>query len=123
MTDKWLSQYTSCATMTAAELDELPFGAIQLDPNGVILQYNRFEAQLAGIRAGRARGKNFFTEIAPCTDVKEFHGRFTEGVARKQMHEKFRYYFPFKSNPTHVMVTLFYSHETDSAWVFIQPVK
>lgn len=69
----------SIEALNPAQLDSLPFGAIQLDHTGTILQYNDYESRLAGIDKAKAIGKNFFTEVAPCTDVKEFRGRFTEG--------------------------------------------
>jgi hypothetical protein len=33
-----------------------------------------------------ASSQNFFKDIAPCTAVQEFFGRFQSGVARKQLH-------------------------------------
>jgi len=68
------------------------------------------------------KAKHFFTEVAPYTNVKEFHGRFLAGVAKKVLHTKFRYHFSFKKNLRDVSVTLFYSDITDSIWVFIRPV-
>src|SRR5581483_2639197 len=111
----------SVGDIARADLDELPFGAIQLDRNGVILQFNNYESKLSGIAQSRAIGKQFFTDIAPCTNVKEFYGRFQEGVKNKKLHEKFRYHFAFKQNPRDVTVTLFYSDITDSIWVFVRP--
>jgi photoactive yellow protein len=108
--------------LSETELEQLPFGAIELDPNGIILRYNGFESKLSGIHKNRALGKHFFTELAPCTNVKEFYGRFQEGVARKRMHEKFRYHFSFKKDPIDVTITLFYSELTNSIWVFARPV-
>jgi photoactive yellow protein len=108
--------------LSEQELDGLPFGAIQLDANGKILKYNDYESKLAGIAKVQAIGKQFFTEVAPCTNVKEFHGRFLAGVAEKVLHAKFRYHFSFRKNPRDVSVTLFYSDITDSIWVFIRPV-
>jgi photoactive yellow protein len=104
------------------ELDNLPFGAIQLDTNGNVLKYNDFESRLAGLKKENVIGKNFFTEVAPCTNVKEFYGRFKNGVEKKMLHEKFRYHFAFKRNPIDVTVTLFYSDITRSIWVFVRPV-
>ena len=107
--------------LSEAELEQLPFGAIELDTAGIILRYNGFEAKLSGIARSRALGKHFFTELAPCTNVKEFYGRFQEGVARKRMQEKFRYHFSFKKNPVNVTITLFYNDRTASIWVFARP--
>jgi photoactive yellow protein len=107
--------------LSAADLDSLPFGAIQLDREGKILQYNDYESKLAGVEKSKAVGKNFFTELAPCTNVKEFQGKFKDGVAQEELHETFRYHFPFKQNPRDVVVTLFFSKMTETAWVFIRP--
>jgi photoactive yellow protein len=104
------------------EFDRLPFGAIELDADGRVLRYNGYESRLSGIKKDRAIGKHFFTELAPCTDVQEFYGRFQQGVARQSLHETFRYHFAFKRNPIDVTVTLFYSPLTKSIWVFVRPV-
>lgn len=107
--------------MPEEQLDALPFGAIQLDMDGKVLKYNDYESRLAGVQKTSAVGKNFFTEVAPCTNVKEFYGRFKAGVEKKSLHEKFRYHFSFKRNPLDVTVTLFYSDITRSVWVFVRP--
>lgn len=100
-------------------LDGLPFGVIQLAADGTILQYNRYEEDLAQRRASEVIGKNFFTEVAPCTDVREFSGRFHQGVAARELHATFAYVFAF-SPPKKVNVTLYFSRATNTCWVFIQ---
>ncbi len=115
--------YSKIEGMSAEELDALPQGAIQLDRDGKILQYNATESRLANMSKASVIGKNFFTEVAPCTDVKEFRGRFLEGVRRKEIHETFRYHFSFKVDPVDVSVTLFYSVRTDTVWVFIRRLE
>lgn len=107
--------------LSEEELEHLPFGAIQLDTTGRILRFNGFESKISGVAKAQAVGKMFFTEVAPCTNVKEFYGRFKEGVARKRLHEKFRYHYSFKRNPLDVTITLFYSDLTQSIWVFVRP--
>ena len=44
--------------MTAAELDHLPYGMIQLDSTGRILNYNAVESRLASLRQDQAIGKS-----------------------------------------------------------------
>jgi photoactive yellow protein len=105
---------------TEPELDKLPFGAIRLDKAGTILAFNQAEAELSGRRKETVLGKNFFTEVAPCTNVQEFAGRFREGVAVGRLHTVFPYVFDYKMDPRNVWVTLFYSNETDTAWVFVR---
>ncbi len=105
---------------TETELDRLPFGAIRLDREGKILAFNQAEADLSGRRKENVLGKNFFTEVAPCTNVQEFAGRFREGVAAGRLHTVFPYVFDYQMDPRNVWVTLFYSNETDTAWVFVR---
>jgi len=110
-------------SMTESELDQLPHGAIQLSTDGRVLKFNAYESQLANLKKESVIGKNFFKEVAPCTDVQEFYGRFRTGVAEKKLHENFRYHFAFKQNPRDVTVTLFYSGITETVWVFVKPLE
>jgi len=115
-----LEEAESVDRMSEAELQELPFGAIRLDRDGKVLSYNAAEAKLTGRDPKRVIGRNFFTQVAPCTNVQEFAGRFREGVEKKKMHVIFPYRFDFEMAPRDVTVTLFYSDQTDSAWVFVR---
>ncbi len=109
----------SADAMTPDELDRLPYGMIQLDATGRILKYNAVESRLASLDQQSQIGKHFFTEVAPCTKVQAFHGRFKEGVLREQLDVTFKYHFAFKQSPRDVTVRLFYSRRTRSVWVMI----
>lgn len=115
-----LQQLQEVDAMNPAELDALPFGAIRLDSTGKVLSYNSTEARLTGRDPKRVIGKNFFTQVAPCTNVQAFAGRFREGMAKKEMHIIFPYRFDFEMAPRDVTVTLFYSAQAGSAWVFVR---
>jgi photoactive yellow protein len=115
-----LKEIESVEKMQENDLDTLPFGAIRLDKDGKVLSYNAAEAKLTGRDPKRVIGRNFFTQVAPCTNVQAFAGRFREGVAQKKMHVIFPYRFDFEMAPRDVTVTLFYSEQTDSAWVFVR---
>ncbi len=106
--------------LSNSEIDALPFGAIQLDLSGTILKFNEYEANLSDRRAPDAIGLNFFTDVAPCTNVRDFHGRFAEGVKSGHLHVTFPYRFLFKPMARNVEVTLFYSDPTGTVWVFVQ---
>jgi len=110
-------------SMTENELDQLPHGAIQLSTDGKVLKFNAYESQLSNLKKESVIGKNFFKEVAPCTDVQEFYGRFREGVTGKNLHINFRYHFAFKQKPRDVTVTLFYSGITETVWVFVKPLE
>ena len=105
--------------LTMAELDHLPFGMIQLDASGRILKFNAVESRLAALDQRQQIGKHFFTEVAPCTKVQAFYGRFKEGVLQEHLDTTFSFHFAFKQNPRDVTVRLFYSRRTRSVWVMI----
>jgi photoactive yellow protein len=110
-------------SITEADLDSQPYGVIQLDSEGTVLRYNSYEANLAGLTKQKVVGKNFFKQIAPCTDVQEFCGRFQTGVAAGELHCTFRFHFSFKKNPRDVTVTLLYNKRDKTAWVLVQPFE
>ena len=81
--------------MAPEELDRLPYGMIQLDAGGRILKFNSVESRLAALPQRQQIGKHFFTEVAPCTKVQEFYGRFKEGVLREELDSSFQFHFAF----------------------------
>lgn len=107
-------------TLKTADIDALGFGAIKLDATGRILAYNAYESSLTGVKPDNAVGKNFFTEVAPCTNVREFAGAFHEGLQKKALSKIFRYTFDHNMAPTKVTVTLHYDAKGDAAWVFVR---
>jgi photoactive yellow protein len=77
-----------------AVLDALPFGVIRLDRGGHVIAYNRSESRLSGMRPARVMGRNFFTEVAPCTMVAAFRGRF-ERMMRSREPSRLAFTFLF----------------------------
>lgn len=72
---------TDLSRLSVADIDALPFGFIGLAPDGTIRKYNRYEADLARTDPQSVLGRNFFRDLAPCTQVKEFEGRFRDFAA------------------------------------------
>jgi photoactive yellow protein len=89
-----------------ATLDLLPYGIVVVDEEGVILYYNAREEEIAGRRREDVLGKNFFSEVAPCTQVQEFYGRFRETMHRAGLVADFHFNFPFPERPREVEITL-----------------
>lgn len=110
----------SLSDMKDDQLDELAFGAIQLDKNGNILQYNSAEGDITGRNPDDVKGKNFFTEVAPCTNTDEFFGKFKEGVEAGNLNALFEYVFDYKMMPTKVKVHMKKALSGDSYWVFVK---
>ncbi len=108
-------------SLDETELDGLPVGMIQLDRTGKVLKFNRTESDLARMQKSEALGKSFFDEVAPCTKVQEFHGRFLEGVESRTLHTVFNYEFKFRDGRRKdVVISMFYSQSTETVWVLVQ---
>lgn len=106
--------------MDSDELDELDFGAVKVDNDGVVQEYNRYESEMAGVAPEEAKGNNFFTEVAPCTNNKLFYGQFQEGVEEGQLDEEMDYTFTYKMDPTNVKIRLYHDQDSETNWVFVK---
>ncbi|HYH79299.1 MAG TPA: PAS domain-containing protein [Longimicrobium sp.] len=115
------SVFEQADVLSERELDALPLGMIQLSPDGTVLKFNQTESDLARMAKADAIGKSFFDEVAPCTKVQEFHGRFVEGVEKKNLHTVFDYVFKFRDGRRkNVVISMFYSPSTDTVWVCVE---
>lgn len=106
----------------SGEVDNLAFGAIELDDSGKILQYNAAEGAITGRDPKAVIGKNFFTHVAPCTKTPEFFGRFEEGVKSKNLNVMFEYTFDYNMKPTKVRVHMKRALSGASNWIFVKRV-
>jgi photoactive yellow protein len=105
-----------------AELDELAFGAIQLDRNGKILFFNVAEGEITGRNPEDVIGKNFFEEVAPCTKSPQFYGRFKEGVEKGELSTMFEYVYDYQMKPTKVKVHMKKAMADDTYWILVKRV-
>lgn len=88
------------------QLDELPFGAIVIDPDGTIRGYNEYETRLSHFERDAVLGKNFFRDVAPCTAVQAFEGRMRSFLKTSdRVSERFDYFFPFAHEAVTVEIT------------------
>ncbi len=90
--------------LSEPQLSTLPFGLIELNATGTVLRYNAAEQALSGREASRVIGRNFFTEVAPCTAVSDFQGRFAEFTQSDGAPVSFAFTFPFQRGPIDVHV-------------------
>jgi photoactive yellow protein len=104
--------FGTVAKISDSALEGLPYGMITLDSAGRVLTYNDTEARMSGVPVDRVLGKNFFEDVAPCTRVREFQGKFLEMVA----------------NPTQVRVQSFdfvfrFAHSEQQVSIMIVPAR
>jgi photoactive yellow protein len=81
------------AKMDDTQLNKLAFGAVEVDGKGTILKYNAAEGAITGRDPKAVIGKNFFKEVAPCTNRPEFKGVFDAGVKEGKFSKLFEYIF------------------------------
>ena len=105
---------------TREQLNSLDFGVVKVDDTGIIQIYNRYESELAGVAPSQAEGKNFFTQIAPCTNNSLFYGAFKKGMSAGSLNVLFPYTFNYKMHPTNVKVHLYRDQMSKTNWVFVK---
>jgi len=107
--------------LSDAELDALSFGVICLDEEGTILRYNLYESRLARLDRNQVIGRNFFHEVAPCTQTAAFKGRIGSFVARgsEVEVERFDFVFDFKFGSQSVVVELVRAATAPRFYLFV----
>ena len=111
------------AQLRNAEIDAQPFGIIRLDTRGVVLAYNAHEQRAAERSSKSVLARNFFTEVAPCTQVQEFYGRFLVGMSEGRLDVTFGFVFPCPGRERHVFITLFFQPADSSTWVITRDTR
>ena len=109
----------SLAQLTRTQADAQRFGVVQVTDEGVVKLYNRWESELAGVAVAAAEGRNFFTQVAPCTNNRLVLGKFKDGVAKGALDTEFNYTFTYKMKPTNVAIRLYRHAATGTNWVFV----
>ncbi len=94
--------------MTPEALDALPFGVVTLDGAGRIVGYNDTESRMAGLPRDAVVGRNFFTDVAPCSRVRDFEGRFRDFAAGRSRLalETFEFVFHFRAGAQRVVILI-----------------
>lgn len=108
--------------LTEGQLNDLAFGAIELDTDGRVLQYNEAEGQITGRDPQAMLGQHFFLEVAPCTQDSEFCGRFDEALKYGSINVIFEYVFDYQMAPTKVKVHMYKRREETSVWVLVKRI-
>ena len=101
-----------------ASLDALDFGVIRMKLDGLVVGYNAWESRAAGLSHARVVGKNFFTEVAPCTNNFMVASRFEECPI---LDEQLPYVFTLKMRPRKVELRLVKARESASQYILVRP--
>lgn len=108
--------------MSSKDINTLAFGAIQLDSLGKILTYNAAEGAITGRDPSTVIGKNFFKDVAPCTNTSKFKGVFDAGVKADNLNTMFEYVFDYNMSPTKVKIHMKKAISGGTYWIFVKRV-
>lgn len=109
--------------LSEEQLNQLPCGTIRVNADGVILFYSRSQAKLVNREPTAVLGRNFFSEVAPCTVVPEFYGRFRQGVLTGNLSTAFEFVFDFEMRPVQVRIQMRASNRAGEFWILIEPLR
>lgn len=73
-----LNLFATLISLSTVALDQLPFGVIGFDGEGVICIYNAPEAQWAGLNRDSVIGSPMFEVVAPCMNNYLISERFAQ---------------------------------------------
>lgn len=104
-------------TADAEALDALEFGVISMTLDGTVDRYNAFEARCAGLTRERVLGKNFFTEVAPCTNNYLVASRFEDSAS---LDENLPYVFTLRMRPRPVELRLLKAQDAERQYVLVR---
>ena len=108
------------AQLGDTEFDELSFGVIGLDSQGVVRAYNAAESKLAGRPKVEVIGQRFFEVLAPCARTVEFQGRYLDVRNGKLDSALFEYVLDHRMNPTRVFIHLKRTVLGDGMWILVR---
>lgn len=109
--------------MADEELDALSVGAFCVDDQGDVRRANEKALGWPGVTAdvpAALEGRNFFTELAPSTDVPLFRGRFDAGVETGAMDLQF-FYGEEAEGGARIAVHLHRKPDSTVNWILFRP--
>lgn len=106
--------------LTVQDANELSFGIVRVNDEGIIELYNQYESDISKLPASEVMGKNFFITVAPCTNNRLFKGKFDAGVSSDSLDVEFLYTFTYRLRPTNVAVRLYRDPLSKTNWIFTQ---
>ena len=106
---------------TQAQLDDLDFGVIGFDAEGLVRCYNIFESKAAGLSRERVVGEPLFTVVAPCMNNFLVAQRFDDAVESDSvLDETIGYVLTLRMRPVKVRLRLLSSPGMTLRYVLVQ---
>lgn len=97
-------------------INDVEFGVIGFDNDGVIQLYNDVEEELSGLSKEKVLEKHLFTHVAPCMNNHLVANRFAK---EEQIDEVIPYVFSLKIKPMPVTLRLLKQHELPLNYILV----
>ena len=89
--------------MSQSDMDMLNYGVVKMDLEGNILMYNVYERDLSGHELQDVLNKNFFLQVAPCTNNYMVANQFE---TNEELDDIINYIFTYGMKPTKVKLRM-----------------
>ncbi len=114
---------TDMHALDSEDVNRLPFGLMELTRMGVVRRYNVTEAEMAGLAVDSVLGKDFFREVAPCTQATEFEDRWRELLASGGGDADFEFVFRFQRGHRLVRIRMIVEDDGDRNLILVQDLE
>ena len=102
---------------TDDELDQFKFGIIGSEKEShTCTRYNKYEVDLSGLTKAYVIGKNFYVDVAPCTNNFLVYNRFE---TESNLEEAIDYVFTYKLSPTKVKLRMLKSQKFSTEYLLV----
>ena len=91
--------------MNNLSLAKLPFGLLELDTSGAVIRYSPAE-RYSAVQADEVLGRQFFTEVVPNEQVRNFQARFQLFMEYGQSIDRFSASFDSDEGQIKVQIML-----------------
>lgn len=109
--------------LTNAELDQLSFGVIGMDANGIVRRYNSVELKMANLSRDNVLNQHLFTHVAPCMNNFMVAQRFEDVTASgEDLDVTIDYVLTLRMRPKRVKLRLLARGRQTLRYVIVQPI-
>ena len=109
------------ATASDSDLDQLDFGLIGFDAEGIVRRYNATESRMAGLTPQRVLGSPLFTVVAPCMNNFMVAQRFEDAAAAGAvLDDTIDYVLTLRMRPVRVKLRLLADPAQATRYVLVQ---
>ena len=109
--------------LTDAEVDQLDFGVIGMDANGIVRRYNSAESKMASLSRDNVLGQPLFTNVAPCMNNFMVAQRFEDSQASgTDLDDVIDYVLTLRMRPKRVKLRLLANQAAALRYVVVERV-